>query len=236
MWLQILLTLAAAAGLGLIASDLVTARLASGLCAGHPVTNEQVNFAVQFERLAVFGTMGAVLTAFILLMIWVHRAYRNLHALGARYLGDSPAMAVGSFFIPLVNLVMPALIVGAIWRGSELHPAVAATKSEGRRPGVPALVVIWWVLWVASGVCRMVTNGMQSRATSPAELLKTTHYVLGAHALLVVTFVLTIVVVRSIQNMQDRKWADLGGACGTPTAGASLAASGAAGGGQLQGQ
>lgn len=87
------------------------------------------------SSMAAEGLIG--LTLFILLCVWVYRAHVALHRAGARTtLG--PGLAVGGFFIPFANLVLPFLAV---------RDAVRLGKSAAG-----SLVVAWWPLWLGFGV------------------------------------------------------------------------------------
>src|SRR5262245_21319112 len=46
------------------------------------------------------------------------RMMKNLHLAGSGYVSTSAGWAVGSYFIPFVNLVIPVRAVGEIWRGT----------------------------------------------------------------------------------------------------------------------
>ena len=97
--------------------------------------------ALLFVVLSWSLTLVCQPTAFVLFLVWLHRAYRNLYGLGVRSFGDSPAWAVGSFFIPLVNFYLPYRITADIWTGSRPgeSPAPRGRKSF-RTPetGIPA--------------------------------------------------------------------------------------------------
>jgi hypothetical protein len=74
-------------------------------------------------------------------LMWLHRAYRNLPALGATRLDTTPGWAVGYFFIPFANLVKPFQAVREIWH--ESAPGGEAREGFGgvsSRSGTPALV------------------------------------------------------------------------------------------------
>src|SRR5262249_476382 len=58
----------------------------------------------------------------VFFLIWLHRTYSNLAALGAEHLRMSPGFAVGFWFIPLANYVMPALAVQDAWRHGDPDP------------------------------------------------------------------------------------------------------------------
>ena len=79
--------------------------------------NSQFRSAVDIKRLtSLLASTGFLVwlgTATAVLM-WVHRAYRNLPALGARDMAYSPGWAVGWWFIPFLNLVRPYQVVREI--------------------------------------------------------------------------------------------------------------------------
>lgn len=47
----------------------------------------------------------------IFFLIWLYRVYGNLRSLGASTVEYTPGWAVGWFFVPLANLVIPYKIV-----------------------------------------------------------------------------------------------------------------------------
>jgi hypothetical protein len=85
----------------------------------------------------------------IAFLVWIHRAHRNLAALGARELRFSPWGAVGWFFVPVLHLVRPYQVVREIWTASDPHVVVSDAAARERAP-VPGILRWWWGLWVAS--------------------------------------------------------------------------------------
>lgn len=57
----------------------------------------------------VFGIISliAIPASIILVAIWVHRSWANLHAAQLEGLNYTPGWATASFFIPFVNLIVP---------------------------------------------------------------------------------------------------------------------------------
>lgn len=65
-----------------------------------------------------------------------YRLAKNLHTIGTTIEVASPGWAVGSYFVPLVNLFMPARAVNQIWRGTdELSKAPMAGSG---------FISLWW--------------------------------------------------------------------------------------------
>lgn len=73
------------------------------------------------------------LTTVVFFCIWLYRAYNNLRAFYAsRRLTYSPGWAVGSFFIPFANLIIPYRAVRETWQKS--GPPEEALLSEPSPP------------------------------------------------------------------------------------------------------
>ena len=89
------------------------------------------------------------LAIFVALLIWLHRFY---HA-RREQMAYSPRMAVGAWFIPVVNLVRPALILRDVWKAV-------------RGPGGAGVIFLCWFFF--STACNNVRV-----ARSPSSLIAT---------------------------------------------------------------
>jgi hypothetical protein len=88
---------------------------------------------------------GAYLLTSVGFLVWFHRAYTNLRALGMEPLPHTPGWAVGAWLVPLLNLVRPKRMMNTIWQGSD--PDRPRTNDSFRRNGqVHALVHWWWAV------------------------------------------------------------------------------------------
>jgi hypothetical protein len=149
-----------------------------------------------------------VMTAVVFLM-WLHRAYRNLPALGARNLDTTPGWAVGYFFIPFANLVKPFQVVREVWRKSE----ATEDSSEGfisYQTGTPALVGWWWAFWIIANIAGRVSSRVSGEAETVNAVLAATWVGIVSDALIVIAAVLAIFVVKRIDEMQEAKARQIG--------------------------
>src|SRR5688572_27392345 len=84
-----------------------------------------------------------LLVATVPVIGWIYRAHANLHEAGLDELRYSPRWSVGSFFVPLVNLVVPFRAM------RELH-----NRSHGEGPWQAATpvgdVTSWWACLLAA--------------------------------------------------------------------------------------
>lgn len=72
---------------------------------------------------------------------WIYRAHANLADAGVDGLGVTPGWAVGWYFVPLANLVMPFQAMRELWTAS--HAELDPFSSPA-----PGLVKAWWAAWI----------------------------------------------------------------------------------------
>jgi hypothetical protein len=84
----------------------------------------------------------------VLFLVWFHRAYKNLPALGARRLRWTAGWSIGAWFVPFLNLVRPKAIANDIWKASD--PELPAETAMWRERPVAALVHWWWGIYLLS--------------------------------------------------------------------------------------
>ena len=88
---------------------------------GQELTDNPGGFAAltAYAGLTLLGFVIFVVTV-IAFLIWLHRSSTNLTAFGYwKSQGYSPAWAVGSFFLPIVNLFVPYQATKEIWQKSK---------------------------------------------------------------------------------------------------------------------
>jgi hypothetical protein len=88
----------------------------------------------------------AVLVLAPCFITWLWRAAKNQQALGRAPERLGSGWAVGGWFIPLANLVIPVLVVQDLWRGSDA--AIAAGDPRWRIADRSWLVGWWWGLFL----------------------------------------------------------------------------------------
>jgi hypothetical protein len=93
----------------------------------------------------VAGLASAItLAAGILWLVWQHRGHANLRARGVQNLRFTPGWAVGWWFVPFANLVMPYLTMRELWDHAG-RTGTAEGRVATRRP-----LVGWWFTELAS--------------------------------------------------------------------------------------
>ena len=153
--------------------------------------------------LATFLVCGALVVAFL---VWLYRAVRNVPALGNPKSGVeySPGWAVGSFFVPFVNLVVPYRAVREVWEKSD--PAVRTGDDfMFAQPSSAPLVLGWWLAWIASNVLSNIAWRLHDDVMSPGTLRFVAGVHITSHLSGIVAAALAIPVVRGIDRRQTER-------------------------------
>lgn len=89
-------------------------------------------------------------TAAVFFLTWTYRAKANVRATGAKGLSFSPAMSVWSYFIPLINLVVPVQAM------QELHKTSIETR-DWEAVDSSGMIWLWWFFWIVGNIAGVVT-------------------------------------------------------------------------------
>lgn len=97
--------------------------------------------------IAMILNSASVICAIIAVCLFYHKASKNLHMSGLTGLSYTPGMAVGWFFIPFANLVLPLLVTNEIWKGS-----VAVSRGESgagwRNHSINPFIIVWYLAFI----------------------------------------------------------------------------------------
>jgi hypothetical protein len=163
---------------------------------------------------AALYLLGALATA-VVFIIWQYRHAQNAEALGGPG-GLGPGWAIGGWFIPFANFVLPGVQMYQSSRASD--PSLPAGARSQSAPGNP-LVIVWAVVYGGAslffGLSRQVLypdaydpeafdqarEGVNADNTSAVAL-----FVIAASALVAVA------MVRSLSAKQTARMAAVGGA------------------------
>lgn len=119
-------------------------RLIDGAPAVDAVGIENAYAAVGGVQLLVLLTTG------VLFLVWFSRIDAAARQLGVAGIRHSHGWAVGSWFVPFLNLIRPKQMVDDAWRVSD--PVLPPGAHREAAPGVPGWITLWWVLWVVGNI------------------------------------------------------------------------------------
>ncbi len=188
-------TLAFAARIGVL-DDIINGRLDPAIVQR---ARDADDFVAAASAILVFLTVVTV----VLWLIWNFRAAKNNEALGRDLPRWKPGWAIGGWFIPLANFVIPVMVLQDLWRGS----SSATPRGDARWRGNPgsALIGWYWGFWVAStfrlGFGR--TGARLSSVTQLRSLRSHDAFALFGMVMTIVAAILAIQVVRGITRRQE---------------------------------
>lgn len=200
----VLLGLCVVASLIGIAADVHRADVVSSLLDGKDISQRQLDLADTRAGAAGALQLTALVATGITFLVWFKRAYRNGSAFGAD-LSYSAGWAVGSWFVPFLNLVRPVRIFRAIWQASD--PTVDhGVPGAWRLAAVSKLITPWWIAWwIANAIGRVASS--QLRSDNPDTVLGGLHALVAGDAIEIVAAVLLVVLVRQLTARQSTRMA-----------------------------
>ena len=140
----------------------------------------------------------------VLFIIWFYRAYKNLRALRAPEPRRNSGWTIGAWFVPILQLVLPKLMLNEVWRGSEPDRALDAGPVT-----VPAFHHLWWATWVAGyliGIWIGVDSGIESAFSGGAGTTTSGALSVASSVLYAVAAMLGALVVRRTTERQEARW------------------------------
>ena len=149
--------------------------------------------------------MTCFLASGIVFLMWHHRVYRNLPALGVDDRRFSPGWAVGHWFIPIFNLFRPYQTMAETWRGSDPAPLLNRTEERSVRTSM-ALIGWWWAFWIIMSTLDSAASRIFTRADTIDEIIFADGMLVLAALATVPAAVLAILVVHRIDRRQEERF------------------------------
>jgi hypothetical protein len=145
-----------------------------------------------------------VICGIVTLLIWMYRAYRNLGPLLARNLDYSAGWAIGAWFIPLVNFVLPFIIMREIWNGSD--PKIEENNKFTRDQAcTPDILVTWWLSFLISNVGGRISDMLSVAENADAKAMFP-GILMASQLLRATAAVMLIMTIREIAKRQSARY------------------------------
>lgn len=160
------------------------------------------------ESLIAAIVLLSLIAAAIFFLIWLYRAYKNLKPLNANP-DTTPGFAVGSFFIPILNLFRPFQTFQEMWRESDPETVIAG----GIRPmhafiedsSKSLLVIVWWGLWLLSNITSGIAINWSRNAQILNDYIVASWINMTSGVLTIFAAIACIVLIKKITDRQDEK-------------------------------
>ncbi len=202
-WAIILLGVGVALDIVALVFEWFQVNLLNQVLQGKPITLDEATANDDRLRFVGVAQLLIYLVTAILVLIWIHRSYRNLPALGATDLKFTPGWAVGWFFVPFMNLFRPFQVMTELWKASD--PAVSASDATARKSAsTPPLLGAWWAAWLIGNILVQVATRVIRRDEIGAAITAT-WLVMLSDILNIAAAVLLINIIRSVDTSQQKK-------------------------------
>ena len=159
------------------------------------VSKEESDANDMRQGLVGFVYLGTYIVTAIFFLTWTYRAAVNAHGFVRGSLQFTPGWAVGGYFVPILNLYRPYQAMKEIWQAS-IHP-----EAWERQP-VPALVSVWWLLWIVSCILGQISFRLAMRAETTADNLLSAKVSLASGILEVPLTLAAFAMISELHNLQ----------------------------------
>jgi hypothetical protein len=177
-----------------VVGDLLELRLLDRIVAGETVSDTEATNNDSRQAFIGLLQVAALIAGAIVFIRWLRQAYRNVDVVapGRRRYGHG--WAIGSWFVPILNLWRPKQIVNDVWRAGARDDADA-------EPG--ALLAVWWLGFIVSNWVGGIAARIYIQDDTPEELRNGTVAYLISDGIDVVAALLAILVVRAASDRLD---------------------------------
>ena len=198
--------LAVGIGFNVVSILLTAAQLASGSAAALVSEDADIGVLDLLELGFALLQFVVIIATVVVFCMWLYRAAHNLTALGnpRQAIEYSPGWAVGSFFVPFVNLVVPYRATKEVWVKSDPETAADDYVSPHGQSG-RAYLKVWWAFWLASLFVNNAAGRLYFRADTPGEMQTAMWLDLFGELLDIPAAIFAILVVRDIDRRQEER-------------------------------
>ncbi|MFI8948096.1 DUF4328 domain-containing protein [Streptomyces sp. NPDC053750] len=154
-----------------------------------------------FDSLRIMNFVAEVLDLLLLVVVavlwvcWFRRMRQNAEAFAPGRIRYSPGLAVGSWFIPVVNVFMPKQIANDIWTATTGRP-----KGAGRW-----LMHTWWWLWLAQLATELSAYRSWDEAETADDAMGIILNAQSGNVFAVVSAVLAVLYVSRLTSLQRKR-------------------------------
>ncbi|MCX4545015.1 DUF4328 domain-containing protein [Streptomyces sp. NBC_01565] len=164
------------------------------------VTDRSLVRADDLMTVATVVQILITLATTVVFIVWFHRVRRNGEIFRPDAFTLSRGWAIGSWFIPLANLVMPFVIARQTWAAStQLAPDGSFRKVS------TAPLTAWWLVFAASQIVDRVAASLFRLADTPEQLRGSAAVGVADGLLTLVAAVLAVLFVRKLTALQNTK-------------------------------
>ena len=196
-----LLGMAILAAIGSIISTIFELNLLNRALGGEDITIAEAY--ANDDRQFIVGILSllAFLIAFISFLSWQFRVSSNLAAFGVQQT-HSPCCGIAAWFIPLVNIVMPFLVVREIYKASYSRLRDQEHWTEIPTPS-------WLFILFPLSLGMIILNGLLGNIPSENDPIEShiyyDYWLIAGDVVLILFSIFLVALVRDIASHQQRR-------------------------------
>lgn len=173
------------------------------IISGIPFDDDRTDLLQKNNSLIQTIQSGLSLTLVVVFLLWFYRSHQNLTAGGLSGLRYTHGWAVGGFFIPFLNLVLPYRAMSEVYKGSVALTDEMKIESWQSLPISPQ-VKWWWALFLTRVASNGISNRMAANIDSFNEVLRASWFSFATLIVGIPAALITIILVRNITRMQTK--------------------------------
>ncbi|MET9944149.1 DUF4328 domain-containing protein [Streptomyces sp. NPDC006341] len=198
---SVLLSLAAAVNVLAAGVDLYTWSLMKDLAEDpDAVSEDALDTADILTGLTGGLQVLALLATAVVFIVWFYRVRVNGEVFRPDAFTQTRGWAIGGWFIPFANLVLPFRTARQIWTASTQFGPDGSDRRVSTAP-----LTAWWVAWAASAVVERIAAALYERADTAESLREASAVGAVSSLLTAAAAVLAILFVRKLTSMQNTK-------------------------------
>ncbi|OFY82476.1 MAG: hypothetical protein A3F72_00175 [Bacteroidetes bacterium RIFCSPLOWO2_12_FULL_35_15] len=182
-------------------SDYLQYQLLNSAEAGIPISEDYANSNDTRQRIIGIVSIIVAIASIIIFIMWFYRAYKNLHALKIPSLNHTPGWAIGAWFVPILNLGRPYVIMREIWDETQYF---VLDKNEKQNVSSNSIVGWWWGLWLLHNFSGRIYARIASGATTIAELKTSTGVAIIIELIEMVTMIVTLMMLNRMFDYENK--------------------------------
>jgi hypothetical protein len=186
-----------------ILSDVLEIGLIESARAGQDISTSEATLNDTRQQLIALVQFSVYLGIVVSFLMWFHRAYRNLPALGAAGLKYTPGWTIGAWFVPIMNLGRPFQIMKEIWQASVSREDTRANVGLSVIP-VPSALGWWWGTWLVGGILGRFATQM-ARLDDLPSLIMSDWVGIAATIFSIAAGALLIWIIREVDRLQEER-------------------------------
>ncbi len=133
----------------------------------------------------------------VFISIWTYRTVYNAKVMSLDPLPIGPGLAVGSYFIPILNLWKPVQAISAARK--------VFITAGGNNPGGGYFIPLWWTAWLVSNVLGQASFRMSNFGEDIDEIIAYTRVTMYSDTVDVLLYLVTLAMILHISGLN--RWA-----------------------------